>query len=292
MLKVLAEADGPLGKLDLFKLLFLVDQENDLPPEAAHEFIPYQRGPYSFTLAHDIKSLEKAGLVKQTVKRVEATEAGEREAARTPALVSKMVEETVRRHQGRDTTALVDHVYATFPWFTVNSKWTERRAVPRPVAEIAIYTVGYEGVQVDGLLNRLIGVGVQTLIDVRFNPVARRYGFHRSTLSHLCPKIGIEYVHLPELGIPGAWRGDLGSPESYRSLFGRYEREVLPLREKTIEDVLEIVASRPSALMCKEADPSCCHRTTLARELAARSTLPVIDVTPRPSDEEVQPALL
>ncbi len=292
MLKALAESGGGLGKLDLFKLLFLADQENDLPREAAHEFVPYQRGPYSFTLAHDIKSLEKAGLVTQTVKRVEATEAGEREAARMATTVSTMVEETVRRHRERDTSALVDHVYETFPWFTVNSKWAKRRAMPRPVAEAAVYTVGYEGIQVDGLLNRLIEVGVQTLIDVRFNPVARRYGFHRSTLASLCPKVGIEYLHLPELGIPGEWRGDLGSPESYRSLFGRYKREVLPLREEAIECVLEIVASRPSALMCKEADPSCCHRTTLAHELAARSGLPVIDVTPRPSDEEVQPALL
>lgn len=292
VLKALAEAGGSLGKLDLFKLLFLVDQEEGLPREAAHEFVPYLKGPYSFTLAHDLKNLETAGLVTQTEKGVAATAAGLGEASRTPETVSTVVKKTLLRHRQRDTWALVDHVYAAFPWYTINSEWTARRAMPRPVAKIAVYTIGYECVQVDGLLNRLMEVGIQTLIDVRFNPVARRYGFHRSTLAGLCPKVGIEYLHRPELGIPGTWRGDLGSPESYRSLFWRYEREVLPLRDEALQAVLEIMLSRPSALMCKEADPTCCHRTTLARELSARSGLPVNHLNPKPTDEEMQFALL
>jgi uncharacterized protein (DUF488 family) len=67
---------------------------------------------------------------------------------------------------------------------------------------------------------------------------------------------------------------------------------LLPLREETLVEVLEIVRSVPSALMCKEAEPNCCHRTTLARELSSRSGLPVIDVTPKSSTQEAQPALL
>ncbi len=288
---MLTEAGGGLGKLDLYKILFLLSEEADLPREASHEFVPYHRGPYSFTLAYDLKSLEAAGLITQSKERVEATSKGEAEAAKTTRPLASVVASTLRRHGQKETTALVDHVYETYPWFTVNSKWTERRAYARPVADIAIFTTSYEGVQVDGLLNRLMKAGIQRLIDVRFNPVARRYGFHRSTLASLCPMVGIEYRHIPELGIPGAWRADLGSSDSYDLLFGRYANEVLPDQDSTLLSLIEIIKSAPTALMCKEADPTCCHRTTLANELAARTGLPVIDLADEGDAEEVAPGL-
>jgi uncharacterized protein (DUF488 family) len=255
-----------------------VSKEADLPREARHEFVPFHRGPFSFTLAYDLKSLEAAGLLTQMKDQVVATSAGSLEAAKTSRSMASVISSVVGRHRDMNTSALVDHVYETYPWFTVNSKWTERRAYARPVADIAIYTTSYEGVQVDGLLNRLMKQGIQRLIDVRFNPVARRYGFHKTTLASLCPMVGIEYLHMPELGIPGAWRADLGSKDSYDSLFGRYAKEVLPEQHKVLKSLSSLIKMAPTALMCKEADPRCCHRTTLAHELATQTGLSVIDL--------------
>lgn len=77
---------------------------------------------------------------------------------------------------------MVANVYREFPWYTLNSKNAARRAASAPVASPAVYTVGYEGLMLDGLLDLLLRVGIKRLIDVRCNPVARRFGFHKSTL--------------------------------------------------------------------------------------------------------------
>ncbi|NJM48439.1 MAG: DUF488 domain-containing protein [Alkalinema sp. RU_4_3] len=71
-------------------------------------------------------------------------------------------------------------------------------------------------------MNLLLESGISRLIDVRFNPISRRFGFHRSTLGRLCGFLGIDYQHLPELGIPGSEREDLGASSQYESLFSNY----------------------------------------------------------------------
>jgi hypothetical protein len=276
---MLAEAGGCLNKLDLVKLLFLLNEEHPtLPKSAVLEFIPYHRGPYSFTLAHDLKNLEESGLLNQSTRNITLTPVGEATAVETPAELERPVHETYTRHGHLSTNALIDHVYASFPWYTVNSKWEGRRAQARHTAEIAIYTTSYEGVHLDGLLDRLMRRGIRRLIDVRANPVARRFGFHKSTLARICPKVSIEYVHLPEVGIPGTWRADLDTFDSYQRLFHRYEVEVLPAQRDALDVLAALIREMPSALMCKEANPLCCHRTTLANQLSRELALPVIDL--------------
>lgn len=279
VLSMLAEAGGCLNKLDLVKLLFLLNEEHpSLPKSAALEFIPYHRGPYSFTLAHDLKNLEESGLLRQSTRNIALTPLGESMAAETPCELERSVRSTYARHGQQSTDDLIDHVYTSFPWYTVNSKWVDRRAQSRPTAEIAIYTTSYEGVHLDGLLDRLMRHGIRRLIDVRANPVARRFGFHKSTLARICPKVGIEYVHIPEVGIPGTWRADLDTFDSYQRLFHRYEAEVLPGQRDALDVLAALIREMPSALMCKEANPLCCHRTTLANQLSRELALPVIDL--------------
>lgn len=285
VLSMLAEAGGSLNKLNLVKLLFLFNEENPSISKAAKlEFIPYHRGPYSFTLAHDLKNLENTGLLKQSQQKVTLTRLGEKTAAKTSAGLEELIRLTYNHHGHRTTDSLLDHVYSSFPWFTVNSQWEDRRAQSRPVAEIAVYTTSYEGVHIDGLLDRLMRFGIQRIIDVRSNPVARRFGFHKSTLARICPLLGVEYVHIPEVGIPGTWRTELGSVDSYQRLFQRYEGEVLRYQQNALDVLANLVLEKPSALMCKEADPHCCHRTRLAHEVSRQIALPVIDIGPEVSD--------
>lgn len=276
---MLSKAGGCVNKLDLVKLLFLLNAEHQaLPKSAVLDFIPYHRGPFSFTLAHDLKNLEQARLLNQSTRNIMLTPLGEAAAADTPVGLERLVHLTYSRHGHLSTNALIDHVYTSFPWYTVNSKWEDRRAESRPTAEIAIYTTSYEGVHLDGLLDRLMRHGVRRLIDVRANPVARRFGFHKSTLTRICPMVGIEYVHVPEVGIPATWRANLDTFDSYQRLFDRYEAEVLPDQRDTLEVLATMILETPSALMCKEANPLCCHRTTLANHLARELGLPVIDL--------------
>jgi uncharacterized protein (DUF488 family) len=142
------------------------------------------------------------------------------------------------------------------------------------VADLAIYTAGYEGKTVDEFLNLLMRSGIRRLIDVRYNPISRRYGFHKSTLKRLSNALDIDYQHLPGLGIPGSARADLSSTDSYIALFKEY-RCGLSNRWDDLQKAMSLLKSEPSVLVCMEANPECCHRTVLAQHLTGMVELPI-----------------
>ena len=168
---------------------------------------------------------------------------------------------------------LLDNVYKQYPAFTVNSR--RQKLAVRKTAPLAVYTSGYEGASIDGFLNRLMTTGIKHLIDVRRNPIARRYGFHRSTLKRLCESLDIAYTHLPELGIESEMRQSLDTQEDYDKLFERYRQSTLVDEKLAVERVAELVKESPSVLVCMEAQPKCCHRSHLATAVSKRSKLKV-----------------
>jgi uncharacterized protein (DUF488 family) len=65
-----------------------------------------------------------------------------------------------------------------------------------------IYSVGYEGLELAGLVDHLKSARVTTLVDVRLTPVSRKRGFSRKSLSAELEKAGITYIHEKALGNP------------------------------------------------------------------------------------------
>ena len=116
--------------------------------------------------------------------------------------------------------------------------------------------------------------GISRLIDVRYNPISRRYGFHKSTLKRLCNSLGIDYQHLPGLGIPGSARTNLNSMDSHLVLFNEYRCGLVDRRED-LQIALSLLKSEPSVLVCMEANPKCCHRNVLAQHLMDIMELPI-----------------
>jgi len=272
---LLENEGGTVSRLRLVKLAFMVSRELDAPRTGIYEFLPYRRGPFSFTLYHDLRALERDGWVAEVEHDIRVTQSPDLETALLDRDFLEMIDVVSLRYRSMATPALVDQVYASHPWFTLNSESLHKRAVGRPTAAPAVYTVGYEGIMVDGLLDLLLRTGVQRLIDVRCNPIARRYGFHKSTLKRLCDDVGIEYLHVPTLGIPSAWRADLDDRESYERLFVRYEEEILPAQATSVAEVGRLVREKPSAFMCMEADHTSCHRSRLAAMVSSQTGLPI-----------------
>jgi uncharacterized protein (DUF488 family) len=130
-------------------------------------------------------------------------------------------------------------------------------------------------ITVDGLLDLLLRASMRRLIDVRCNPIARRYGFHKESLRRLCADVDIEYLHMAALGVPSAWRADLSDTASYTRLFERYDNEILPAQQMVVDKAGALISEMPSALMCMEANHHCCHRSRLGAEIARRTSLPV-----------------
>lgn len=280
LMEMLHRARRPVSRLELTKWAFVLRQETGTNGGPSfYDFVPYHYGPYSFALVREVETLIAEGYINESDN---AWKLGRTPCNRDtlPAAVSRDIDRVVRRLSLKPINELMNYVYRSYPAFTVNSK--RERLAPRPSAEPMVYTAGYEGLQVDGFLNLLVQSGISRLVDVRRNPVARRYGFHKSTLNRLCGLIGICYEHVPELGIASDQRQSLESPADYSMLFESYERNTLTSENVAVERVARLIVESPSVLVCMEADPCFCHRSRLASEVAERTGLPVVHLEPRP----------
>jgi uncharacterized protein (DUF488 family) len=284
LIGVLLAEDRPVFRTRLMKLLFMLRQQTMLDSKwAFYDFLPYRFGPYSFSVDRDILRLKKEGFLSggddgplnvndEFAKRARET------FKELPGNVQQTIEGMVTAYSSLSDKQVVETVYEQFEEYTLLSELKEDKN-DRPRAEIAIYTIGYEGNSIDGLLKALIHEGIFQVIDVRKNALSRNYGFHASTMNRLCEKVGIDYQHVPELGIDSEKRQDLSDEEAYQTLFEEYERETLSGAGDALEKVSEEIKTKPSTLLCYEADPSYCHRTKVAEVLSEDNSLPICNLT-------------
>jgi hypothetical protein len=174
---------------------------------------------------------------------------------------------------------LVRRIYKLYPYYAIRSEILDRifpnkedqRAIlnAQPATDgQALFTIGYEGDSVDGYLERLIRHGVKLLCDVRRNPLSRKTGFSKAQLASYCSKVGIEYRHLPELGIPSHRRQELNTLADYKALFTVYRKEDLPLARPAIKELGSLLGEYGRiALTCFEKEHQCCHRHCVADEM-------------------------
>lgn len=274
ILALINEAGGDASHLSVTKWAFLLREECPSGGGPAfYQFLPYKYGPFSFCLFQEAAALARDGLVVDQERHWTLTKSGTAAARGVSNEVRRDVRHVVHAHGKKSSSALIDYVYERHPWYTVNSE--VRRLVKRVKAQAAVYTAGYEGLLVDGFIDGLLRVGVRRLIDVRNNPISRRYGFHKSTLSRICTSVDIEYVHFPQLGIESRDRQDLDRDGARAALFDDYERTTLRSERVAIDTVAKLMHEAPSVLVCMEARPCDCHRSHLAKPVAARADLPI-----------------
>ena len=274
LLQFLREANRPVTRLELTKWSFLLRNESETAGGSAfYDFLPYRFGPFSFALYQELDKLASMSFVH--TEHDGPVVLGD-ETPRTDTLASRVrtdIHRLVSRFAALGRKKLIDYVYDKYPGYTFNSEL--RKHTQRPKSKPKVFTAGYEGRSVDAFLNMLLQAGVTQLIDVRMNPIARRYGFHRSTLNRLCGKLDIRYEHIPALGIRSDKRKDLDRPGAREELFEDYEATTLKDETAAIDSVVGLVKKQPSVLVCMEADHACCHRSRLAKVVAHHSGLPI-----------------
>jgi uncharacterized protein (DUF488 family) len=281
LLQLLKTAGRPVQKTELTKWSFLLRHEYASGGGSSfYDFVPYRFGPFSFCLYQEVGKLEGQGLVAT----IESSTSQNWRIADDADFVSPSEQTTedigdlVHEFGRRNLSSLVNYVYERYPAYTCNSEI--RKLVENPVAEPAVYTAGYEGISVDAFFNMLVRCGIRRLVDVRNNPVARRYGFHKSTLTRLANSLGMDYVHFPQLGILSPERQGLDTTEAYAALFLKYTQRVVRTQLNSIKIVGELMADKPSVLICMESDPSSCHRSHLAEEISELTDLPIVHLRP------------
>lgn len=131
-----------------------------------------------------------------------------------------------------------------------------------------IFTVGYEATTMGEFLAALQRAGVERVIDIRALPLSRRPGFSKSSLRAALNEAGIDYVHLKALGTPS--EGRTAARAGRQSDLERIYAGQLELPEAIVqaEQMRDLAAEKPSALLCYERDPAGCHRTLLLDAVA------------------------
>lgn len=275
LIHLLRLAGRPVSRTELTKWCFLLRMECASGGGASfYDFVPYHYGPFSFALYQEAEKLTAEGYLREDDNTWSLDETVAKSVHVADSAVTDDASRVVSRFRDSDVASVVDYVYERHPAFTVNSK--RKKLARRFEAAPAVFTSGYESLSIDAFLNRLVTSGVRRVIDVRNNPIARRYGFHKSTLSRLSDRLEIEYVHVPQLGIRSEARRDLSDDESRVSLFDMYERDILANETAAVETVTRLACERPSVLVCMESRPENCHRSRLANSVARLSKLPIV----------------
>lgn len=273
LLQLVRLAGGEIDRLVLTKWAFIIRQETESRGgESFYDFVPYHYGPFSFGLYQEAEKLVSLGYLEE--RGTSGWALGDVAAPQVDGRFRDDLASVASRFGKASKDELLDYVYEKYPYFTIHSK--RKRLAKRHVAPLAVYTAGYETKSVDAFLNCLTEAGITHLIDVRMNPIARRYGFHRSTLSRLCNLLGMQYSHVPELGIASELRQELESVDDYKALFHRYEGTTLKKEKTAIRTVADWVLKSPSVLVCMEAEPTCCHRSHLAEPVSELTELPIV----------------
>ena len=206
------------------------------------------------------------------------TEAGQKLASQEPTGSAELIDVVHEQWTNTTTDALIDDIYGKYPWFAHRSErdgGRHKRATPS--AEPAVYTVGYQGLSIDAFLNLLLDRGITQLVDTRFTPASRVYGYHATTLRNLCERVGIGYQPEPMLGVPKQTRERFFQTRNHRQ-FKRDYSEILRAQRDRVLATSDLMTRAPAAVMCYERDVSDCHRHLLAHELAAINGLDTVEL--------------
>lgn len=159
---------------------------------------------------------------------------------------------------------LLDYIYQEHPEYTIFSLY--RKNMDYCKTSAGIVTIGYEGKTIDKFLNELITNKIDVVVDVRKNAYSMKFGFQLNKLKNYLEKIDIEYVHMPELGIPSESRKNLKTYEDYQALFSSYKKD-LKTKADYLEKIKSISQSKKVSLVCFEKDVKYCHRGIIAEQL-------------------------
>ncbi len=278
LLALLQKFGGKLSNTNLQKYLFLFTEICE--EDKSYEFVPYKFGCFSFQSYADRRKLKSLGLLEDNDSW---------EIAASNTNFSKLLDTSTRnklnlfKDKYRDLRgdALVKKVYRLYPYYATRSEIANSLMNKDELAEIenvrpkesgfAFFTIGYEGQSFEHYLNRLLKNNVHLLCDVRKNPLSRKYGFSKKTLSETLNKLGIEYLHVPELGIVSDKRRSLNLPSDYKALFDDYERTILKENTNSLDMLYsQFVEKKRVAITCFEAESCMCHRSRVAQELCRR----------------------
>ncbi|HMO61028.1 MAG TPA: DUF488 domain-containing protein [Ferruginibacter sp.] len=274
ILALLQQFDGQLDKIRLQKLLFLFANKQS---KAEYDFIPYKFGCYSYSANADMTAMVSRGFLTEDEKTFAKKDPTDYLKQLKPADL-KLLQEVKTNYGKMSANALMKHTYINFPFYAIKSEVAENILSEDELEKVAkakpksnktvLFTIGYEGISLEEYLVRLLKNDVKVLVDVRNNPLSMKYGFSKNQLKKYCGSLGIEYVHIPEVGIQGDQRQELNTQSDYDKLFAVYRKNNLTQTITQQQQILNLLKQHKRiALTCFEANICQCHRKHLAEAI-------------------------
>lgn len=276
LLSLIQVFEGELEKIQLQKLLFLYTRFQK--ERKTYDFVPYKFGCFSFQANSDLSTLKKYGIVSETSKSWKK----EDEVCYLNELTKedkKIINDFRIIYANKTSDDLINLTYKRYPYFAINSTIAKDYLNETEIEnlnnyrsfdeEIVLFTIGYEGISLESYLNKLIKNNIKVLCDVRKNALSMKYGFSKNQLKNACNGVGIEYIHIPEVGIESDKRQELKSQTDYDILFEEYKENNLINTVNDQEEILHLLkTNKRIALTCFEADICQCHRKHLSEAIS------------------------
>lgn len=133
-----------------------------------------------------------------------------------------------------------------------------------------LFTIGYQGADVDRVLAALKDAGVAVVADVRAVVSSRKRGFSKTAFRESLEAAGIGYRHFRDLGTPAAGRqaARAGDAAGMRRVF--CEQLATDGAQAALGELEQLATSRPTCLLCFCRDPAVCHRRVIAEQVHPR----------------------
>lgn len=281
ILALLQQFGGSVPSTKFQKLLLIFTRQQKSP---SFEFIPYKFGAFSMQSYSDKGTMVKYGLLKDSKKWIDNTDEDYIEKLNEED--QKILKKIYARFGNSGYKELVAYTYRTFPFYAINSEIAEKYLggeglniieLSQPVNnQRKLYTIGYEGIKAETYMNKLISKDVKLLVDVRKNSMSMKYGFNKSQLKNMCSNLGIEFIHMSDLGIESDKRKNLSTSSDYSRLFEEYESDILPNREHQLQEIYNLLKKYDRvAITCFEKDHTMCHRHKISDYLKQNYEVPV-----------------
>lgn len=266
--------EGHLPKISLQKLLFLFTERQS---KRDYDFVPYKYGCYSFSANADLVAMVGHGQLSED--QASYTKIGSENYVKLLNEKDKKILIDIKNSYSKLTTnSLIRLTYLNYQYYSINSVKAKEILTDeqyqsvlkaKPVNDKTIlYTIGYEGISLEEYLNRLIKNDVKVLVDVRNNPLSMKFGFSKKQLKAFCENLGIDYVHIPEVGIQSDQRQELNTQKDYDNLFEIYKKQNLQKTISQQQEILRLLKEKKRiALTCFESNICQCHRKHLAEAI-------------------------
>jgi uncharacterized protein (DUF488 family) len=144
---------------------------------------------------------------------------------------------------------------------------------------MTVFTIGYEGLDIDTFLSLLDQHGIETIVDIRELPLSRKRGFSKNALAIALESAGFGYIHVHALGCPKPVRDRYRVDADWKRYTRGFQKH-LRGQQDALEQLSTLATDAHCALLCYEADFNLCHRSLVADALHEQYGSEVLHIQP------------